>query len=161
MIPHVDLDKPWLMKDSSKYKNMTIIHLEERRITWPHAHVSYATQHKDNMSVLMILRKRNNTAKVSWTDPKERAQSFAQKRKHAQYRLLFLIFNLSCTSTKETPYKNNKLTSNRLPCFILSVKTILWYFKDWRISIHLNTWQIETILFSYVLVWHSNGRSST
>ena len=49
------------------------------------------------MSVLMILRKRNNNVQVSWADPKERAQGLVQKRKHAQdsdhssYFLILLV----------------------------------------------------------------------
>ena len=42
MLTHVDLDKPRSMKDLSKHKDIAIIHLKERRITWTYA--TLATQ---------------------------------------------------------------------------------------------------------------------
>ena len=34
MLMHVDLDKPWSIKDLSKHKDIAIIHKKERWITW-------------------------------------------------------------------------------------------------------------------------------
>ena len=37
MLAYVDLDKPWSTKDLSKHKDIAIIHLKERWITWTYA----------------------------------------------------------------------------------------------------------------------------
>ena len=87
--------------------NLDICHLSyatPRNAKLSRSYASKDSIGQNNMSVLLTLRKHNNTAQVSKTDSRERAQSLAQKLTQAKTMTpLLTTFNPSFTSIKETP----------------------------------------------------------